>query len=136
MGKDPSAGRLREEGSRKATEPEARTATGQGARAAGKVWETGQVSLRSSTFQERRFRPEAEPKARQDLPRPQSRRSGVRPARHSVDHKLGREQDMILEEVAEEGSRAPSMRPSTAGFGRRRHRLETMRALMSLLGFS
>ena len=136
MGREPTAGRLQVVGSRKATEPEARTATGRGARVTREVRKTGRMSLRFSALREPKLQLEAVPKARKDLPKHQTRRSGARPARRSADRKLGRGQGTTPEEVAEEGSRVPSMRPSTAGFGRRRHSLETMRALTSHLGFS
>ena len=96
VGKDPTAGRLQEVGSRKATEPEARTATSQGAQAAAKVkailaQETGRVLLPSSTHQAHRPHPEAELVAHRDRPRPQNRRDGARPVRRSEDRNLGYE---------------------------------------------
>ena len=142
MGRDPTAARLQEVDSREATEPEARTATSQGAQAAAKVRailalkETGRVSLPSSTHQAHGSHPGAELIARKDRLRPQCRRDGARPVRHSEDRKMGHGQEATLEKCAREKSLVRSTRLSTAGCVRRGQSQEGLRVPVNLLDSS
>ena len=136
VGREPSAGRLQVVGSRKATEPEARTATGRGARVTREVRRTGRISLRFSALREPKLQPEAEPRARKDLPKHQTRRSGARPARRSADRKSVLGLDTTLEETVEPKGLVLLASPSTAGSGCRGHSRGAMRNLLNLLGYS
>ena len=78
MGKDQLAGRLQEEDSRKAAEPEARRPDRHEAQAVGKFLEIGPVSLRSLVQREPKARPGAEPKARADHQTLRNRGSAVK----------------------------------------------------------
>ena len=93
MGKDQLAGRLQEEGSRKAAEPEARKPDRHEAQAMGKFWEIGPGSLRSSVRREPRVRPGAEPKARVDHQTLRSRGGAVREVPRSENGTSVRKQE-------------------------------------------
>ena len=136
VGREPTAGRLQVVGSRKATEPEARTATGRGARVTREVRRTGRISLRFSALREPKPQLEAVPKAREDLPKHQTRRGGVRPVRRSADRQLVLGLDTTLEEIVEPKGPVLLASRSTAGSGRRGHSRGAMRNLLNLLGYS